>query len=383
LARPGDAAILTSRAYARFHRMIDGSASRISRTIWRSLRIAKPSRCTSPARGGGTSPAPPSRHPDGSCPSMRLAAITLLMLILPTALSAQPRILDVGPGRAFHTPSAAAAAARQGDVIRIAPGTYEDCAVWRADGLVIEGEDAERVVIGNRTCLGKGVFVVAGNDVTVRGVTLRGARSQNANGAGIRGEGVNLTVERVRFLDNENGILLAGVPRGALLVRDSSFIGNGSCARACAHGIYTGALELLRVERSRFLGTREGHHVKSRAFRTEVLGCDIEDGPEGTASYLIDVPNGGAVLLRGNRLSKGPRSDNRSTAISIGAEGVDRPTPEIRIESNVFTLEGGYRTVFVTNFTATPALLRGNGLPPTVIPLKGDGRTVSESGTTR
>ena len=95
-------------------------------------------------------------------------------------------------------PSAAAAAARQGDVIRIASGTYEDCAVWRADGLVIEGEDAERVVIGNRTCLGKGVFVVAANDVTVRGVTLRGARSGDRNGAGIRGEGVNLTIERVR-----------------------------------------------------------------------------------------------------------------------------------------------------------------------------------------
>src|SRR4029079_2926598 len=106
--------------------------------LWCAWRTARPPRCTSPARGGGTPPAPPSRHPDGSCPSMRLAAITLLMLILPTALSAQPRILDVGPGRAFHTPSAAAAAARQGDVIRIAPGTYEDCAVWRANGLVIE-----------------------------------------------------------------------------------------------------------------------------------------------------------------------------------------------------------------------------------------------------
>jgi hypothetical protein len=313
----------------------------------------------------------------------RIAAMALLMLMLPMASSAQPRVLDVGPGRVFPTPSAAAAAARQGDVIRIAPGTYEDCAVWRADGLVIEGEDAERVVIGNRTCLGKGVFVVAGSNVTVRGITLRGARSDDANGAGIRGEGVNLTVERVRFLDNENGILLAGVPQGALLVRDSSFIGNGSCARACSHGIYTGALELLRVERSRFLATREGHHVKSRAFRTEVLGCDIEDGPEGTASYLIDVPNGGAVLLRGNRLSKGPRSGNRSTAISIGAEGVDRPTPEIRIDSNAFTLEGSYRTVFVTNFTATPALLRGNSLPRTVTPLRGDGQTISEAGTSR
>jgi hypothetical protein len=314
-------------------------------------------------------------------PSMRLAAIALLVVMLPTTLSAQPRILDVGPGRAFRMPSAAAEAARQGDIIRIAPGTYEDCAVWRADGLVIEGDDAERVVIGNRTCLGKGVFVVAANDVTVRGVTLRGARSSDGNGAGIRGEGVNLTVERVHFLDNENGILLAGVSRGALLVRDSSFIGNGSCARACAHGIYTGPLALLRVERSRFVATREGHHVKSRAFRTEVLSCDIEDGLEGTASYLIEVPNGGAVLLRGNRLSKGPRSGNRSTAISIGAEGVDRPTPEIRIDSNVFTFGGSYRTVFVTNHTATPALMRGNSLPPNVMPLRGDGQIVSDSVT--
>jgi hypothetical protein len=315
--------------------------------------------------------------------TLRLAATALLMLALPTALSAQPRILEVGPDRAFRMPSAAAAAARQGDVIRIAAGTYEDCAVWRADGLVIEGSDAGSVVIGSRTCLGKGVFVVSGSDVTVRGVTLRGARSPDANGAGIRGEGVNLTVEGVRFLDNENGILFAGVQRGMLLVRDSTFIGNGSCERACGHGIYTGALELLRVERSRFLATREGHHVKSRALRTEVLDCNIEDGPEGTASYLIDVPNGGAVLLRGNRLSKGPRSGNRSTAISIGAEGVDRPTPGISIESNVFTLEGSYHTVFVTNFTATPARLRGNSLPRTVTPLRGDGETLSETGKSR
>jgi hypothetical protein len=352
--------------------MIDASASRISRTIRRSQRIARPSRITS-------TPLRATRW----VPSMRLAAISLLMLVLPTGLSAQPRILDVGPGRPFGLPSAAAAAAQPGDVIRIAPGTYEDCAVWRADGVIIEGEGFERVIIGNRICNGKGAFVIPGNDVTVRGVTLTGARSDDGNGAGIRAEGVNLTVERVRFLHNENGILHAGVRLGSLIVRDSVFIGNGSCEKACAHGIYTGPLELLRVERSRFLATREGHHVKSRAFRTEVLGCDIEDGPEGTASYLIDVPNGGAVLLRGNRLSKGPRSDNRSTAISIGAEGVDRPTPEIRIESNVFTLEGSYRAVFVTNFTATPALLSGNSLPATVSPLRGDGRILSEAGTGR
>lgn len=312
---------------------------------------------------------------------MRLIAIALLMLILPT--SVQSRILEVGPGRAYPMPSAAAAVARQGDVVRIAPGLYQDCAVWRANGLVIEGEDAERVVIGDRACAGKGVFVITGNDVTVRSLTLRGARVPDGNGAGIRGEGINLAIDRVRFLGNENGILMVGVPRGMLLVRDSSFIGNGSCAHSCAHGIYTGALDLLRVERSHFFATREGHHIKSRALRTEVLDCDIADGPEGTSSYLIDISNGGTVLVRGNRLSKGPRSGNRSTAVSIGAEGVDRPTPEISIEANVLTLEGGYRPVFVTNHTATPALLRGNSLPPTVTPLRGDGRIGSETEPTR
>lgn len=311
------------------------------------------------------------------------AATLLLVLLLLGAPRSEARVLEVGPGRPFSMPSAAAAAALPGDVIRIAPGTYEDCAVWRADRIVVEGESFEHVIIGNRVCNGKGVFVIPGNDVIIRGVTLSGARNADSNGAGIRAEGVNLTVERVRFLRNENGILHAGVPRGALTVRDSVFIGNGSCEKACAHGIYAGPLELLRVERSRFVDTQQGHHVKSRAFRTEVLDCTIEDGPNGTASYLIDVPNGGAVLLRGNRLSKGPRSSNRSTAISIGAEGVDRPTPEIRIESNVFTLEGSYRTVFVTNHTATSALLKGNSLPSTVTPLRGDGRVIPESGTIR
>lgn len=314
---------------------------------------------------------------------MRSAALLLVPLLLPGVLCAQARVLEVGPGSPFRLPSAAAVAARPGDVIKIAPGTYEDCAVWRANGLVIEGADFERVLVGNRTCDGKGVFVITGNDVTVRGVTLTGARSANSNGAGIRAEGVNLTVERVRFLRNENGILHAGVRRGALIVRDSVFTGNGSCEQACAHGIYAGPLELLRVEHSRFRATREGHHVKSRAYSTEVLDSDIEDGPEGTSSYLIDIPNGGAVLLRGNRLSKGARSSNRSTTISIGAEGVDRPTPEIRIESNVLTIEGSYRTVFVTNHTATPSLLKGNSLPPVVTPLRGDGRIVSGSGMSR
>lgn len=304
---------------------------------------------------------------------MLLVLGILLAATATGAARAEARILEVGSGRAYPQPSDAAAAARDGDTIRIAAGTYADCAVWRADRLVIEGEDAERSVVGGRTCQGKGVFVISGRGVTVRGLTLTGARSADANGAGIRAEGVDLTVEDVRFVDNENGILFAGVRGGALIVRRSTFLRNGSCERACAHGIYAGPLALLRVEGSRFFATRAGHHVKSRALRTEILDTDIGDGPEGTSSYLIDIPNGGAVVLRGNRLQKGPRSQNRSTAVTIGAEGVDRPTPEITVDDNAFVLDGRYRTVFVTNHTATPARLSGNRLEGAVQPLRGDG----------
>jgi hypothetical protein len=159
-------------------------------------------------------------------------------------------------------------------------------------------------------------------------------------------------------------------------VRNSEFLRNGSCERDCAHGIYVNRLALLRVERSVFRATREGHHIKSRAMRTEVLDSEIADGPEGTASYLIDLPNGGSVLIRGNALEKGPRAGNRLAAISIGAEGVARPTPEILVQDNRFRVEGRYRPFFVLNLTATPAMLRGNVIEGQAEPLRGEGTVV-------
>ena len=47
--------------------------------------------------------------------------------------------LAVGPTRALRTPSAAAAAAHDGDRIAIDSGTYDECAVWRQNDLLIEG----------------------------------------------------------------------------------------------------------------------------------------------------------------------------------------------------------------------------------------------------
>ena len=63
--------------------------------------------------------------------------------------------------------------------------------------------------------------------------------------------------------------------------------------------------------------------------------------------------------------------------IVIGAKGVHptpyNPTPEITITNNNFRNDGNYETALVLNLTATPAMLKGNKLSGSVIPLKGDG----------
>jgi len=311
--------------------------------------------------------------------STRGTSLVLVLLVgfiivgLPSNRAAVARTLEVGPDKAYKAPSLAAADAKDGDHILIGPGEYFDCTVWQANNLVIEGSGPDaKAIITDKTCQGKAIFVIAGNDTTVRNLTLTRARVPDMNGAGIRMEGRNLTIEAVKFINNQDGIL-GGGPGSRVIVRDSQFLQNGICANACAHGIYAGEVDLLRVEHSRFFETWQGSHVKSRGLRTEVIGCDIADGTNGTSSYLIDVSNGGSLVVRDNTLEKGPRAENHTTAISIGAEGVTHPTHEIVIENNKFSNDGDYPTVFVRNSTATPAILRGNKLTGRATALTGDG----------
>jgi hypothetical protein len=285
------------------------------------------------------------------------------------------RTLKVGPGEEFTKPSDAARVVHDGDTVKIAPGTYVDCAVWprRVSGLTIEGEGA---VIADRSCANKGIFVVDSSDVVIRGITFKGAKVKDHNGAGVRIEGRNVTIENSRFIGNENGILANNNPMSTVTIRNSYFEGNGSCAAACAHGIYVAHVGLLRVEKSEFVGQHEGHHVKSRALRTEVVDNTIQDGPSGDASFLVDVPNGGDVLIRGNAFEKGPNAKNHVAAIVIGEEAQKRganPTSEIRIENNSFKNDMPNGTTFVRNMSDTSAVLRGNRLAGPVKPLDGPG----------
>ena len=311
--------------------------------------------------------------------SAYLFCVSLLLVVIVAsgtgAVSlALAKTLVVGPDQEIKTLGDAARAAGDGDTIEIEPvkGGWFDCANWRASHLTIEGK-GDGVIITDRTCDGKGLFITTGNEITIRNLTFQRARVPDRNGAGIRAQGANLRVEHSRFVNNENGILSGPAPDGKIFILDSEFIGNGKCDTDCAHAIYIGKVALLHVEHCVFKDTHQGHNIKSRALRTELIGNDIEDGQTGTSSYLVDIPDGGSLIMKNNTLEKGPNSDNHSTAVVIGEEGVKQPTDEITISNNKFTNDIGTQTRFVRNFTATPATLTGNTLTGKITALDGDG----------
>src|SRR5262249_50340123 len=133
--------------------------------------------------------------------------------------------MRVGPGQALRAPSAAARAARDGDVIEIEAGVYDgDVAVWTQNHLTIRGIGGRaHLRVNGRLAEDKGIWVVKGGDLTVESVEFSGARGPHRNGSGIRGEGVGLTVRDCYFHDNDTGVLAGGGPRSDIVIERSEF----------------------------------------------------------------------------------------------------------------------------------------------------------------
>ena len=102
--------------------------------------------------------------------------------------------------------------------------------------------------------------------------------------------------------------------------------------------------------------------------RTEIEDSAILDTPGNQASYLVDIPNGGDLLLRNSTLRKGPDVGNPVAAVMIGAEGVRHPTTSLRVIGNQFENLMPRSTVFVRNYADVPATLEGNVLRGAIIP---------------
>src|SRR3954469_6092433 len=80
-------------------------------------------------------------------------------------------------------------------------------------------------------------------------------------------------------------------------------------------------------------GAKVGHEVKSRALTNYILYNRITDEQGGTASYGIDLPNGGTAYIIGNIMQKSAQSGN-SARIAFAAEGGSNPAQQLYVVNN-------------------------------------------------
>ncbi len=242
-------------------------------------------------------------------------------------------VLTVGPGQAFSTLAAAVAASHDGDVIQVQAGTYTNDFATITTKITIEAVGGmARFVATVQPGNGKAILVTH-SDVTLRNLEFSGAKVTDDNGAGVRYEVGNLTIDNCYFHDNQDGLLAADNPAGSITITNSQFAHNGA-GDGLTHNLYVGQVGTLTITNSYFHDAVVGHEIKSRALNTIIQGSSIVDGPTGTASYSIDLPNGGNDTISNDFIEQGPRSENPAI-IHFGGEGTVYAGSSLSISNNV------------------------------------------------
>jgi hypothetical protein len=261
---------------------------------------------------------------------------SLFFLFLLHATGLWASTLQVGSDKPYKTIRAAAAAAHDGDIVAIDSGVYAgDVATWRAKNLTVRGIGTSRPHLRadgvNES--GKGIWVAQGANFVAENIEFSGATVPDQNGAGIRLESSgNVVIRNCYFHGNENGILGGGDTSTNVTVENSIFENNGY-GDGYSHNIYIDYANSFTLRFSYSHKAKIGHNVKSRARYNYILYNRIMDEQTGTASYQVDLPEGGQAYLIGNIIQQGPQASN-STIIAFAAENNNAGTLQFFLVNN-------------------------------------------------
>lgn len=298
-----------------------------------------------------------SKEAGRDCSRARVLPVSIIALLACFTLPTHAAEINVGPGRAIKSLQAGVAAAQPNDRIVLDAGVYLDDVATIDKPLTIVGAGAGATLRATKPISNRKGLLVVNADVTVRKITFEGALvtdEDGRNGAGIRHQAGRLIVDTCVFNNNQNGILANGNKDAFVTIRRSTFSGNGA-GDGYTHGIYVNAIAHLIVSDSVFNGTKVGHDIKSRALRTTVINTVLDDGVTGTPSYAIDLPNGGEAVLKGVRITQGPRTSN-STMIAFGAEKSLHEISSLTVTGGTFINRASNSTA-INNFTSLTVTL--------------------------
>ena len=264
----------------------------------------------------------------------RYALPLLALLACHAGGSAAADIIQVRPNSQVNTIAQAAALARDGDTVVIAPGDYYgDVATWTQDGLTIRAGAGGRVrvIAAGSQADGKGIWVAAGGKVTIEDIEFHGARAPGHDGAGVRLDKGHLLIRRCSFMDNENGLIAANAD-SVLEIENSEFGDNGDGSGA-THTLSVGSIRSLKVSGSYFHHARGGSLLISRARDNLLVSNRFTDELGGRSGEELAFPAGGQAWLIANIIEQSATTTSPAI-ISFGAEGYAAPVNALYLASN-------------------------------------------------
>ncbi len=298
--------------------------------------------------------------------------LIILTALLATTVSAQPErapFTVVETGQSFATLQEAVSSVRLGTAtIRIAPGTYRQCAVQQGGRITYQAEQRGTAIFEQQACEEKAALVLRGQESVVDGLVFRGYSVPDGNGAGIRTEMGDLTVRNTMFLDSQEGIL-GGQPTGQrIVIHHSTFSGLGRCGgdSGCAHSVYLDNRGTVTITHSRFERGRGGHYVKIRSPHVTITDNSFDDTRGTATNYMIDLPNGATGLIEGNLFVQGSHKENHSAFIAVAAENRNNNSAGLKVDHNDARLGAGAPTgpAFVANYSDERLAIGANQLGP-------------------
>ncbi|MGF1688492.1 right-handed parallel beta-helix repeat-containing protein [Photobacterium japonica] len=236
-------------------------------------------------------------------------------------------------GTLYKDMASAQAAIQPSSLVVIGTGTYKQGLLITPDSVTVQGSEGTH--FSGVAIQGKAAIVVEGDDVTLEGIECSGVSVPDRNGACVRQQGKDLTLSHVYFHDSEQGILSSG-GSGKLTIEYSRFerLGKGGLA----HAVYSNN-DALEIRYSKFYSSKDqGHEIKSRAPYTLIEYSEIAS-LSSVDSRLVDVPNGGTLIIRDSVLEQGPNTSNYQL-IGFGLEGMKSGvTQSVQLQNNTVLME--------------------------------------------
>ena len=292
----------------------------------------------------------------------RTVLSTAAVLFLSVAGAASAATISVGPGKTYGAPCAAFGAARDGDIVEIdAAGSYvgDVCGIYPSN-LTIRGVNGRpKIDAGGRNSMGKGIWVLSGNNTTIENVEMFGARVNDRNGAALRLDGQHLTLRGSYLHHNENGILTNNDGVSNVTIENTEFGYNGY-GDGYSHNLYIGHINSLIFRGSYSHDANVGHNLKSRANTNTVVNSRFSSS-SGQPSYEVDFPNGGTTYLIGNVIHQ-PASNQNPALVAYGEEGATNSGQDFYVVNNTFLNDDSSRGTFIMvgGSVGTPVLMQNN-----------------------